>query len=150
MIKKNTIYIRKNEKQFLAALYEIQQKIKKVRIYIDGYNIKDYCEPKFNGDPFNPAIEENSQLEIRYNLKNIPLEKWGEIHCDWNQILLILNENYKDGKLRETELQTTLMNIRINHESFCISPNYYVYQEKVDFENYINDLAKRMNAVINK
>jgi hypothetical protein len=52
-----------------------------------------------------------------------------------------------DGGVQNIELHTTLMNITLNNKNFYIRPNYFK-DNKVKYKDYVDDVAKRMQAKI--
>lgn len=137
----NQIYLTENRPLFLKVLFDIQKEFKKIEFYIGAiHNIKEYYFKEHN----LPEIQDDSNFEIRYKLKRLPIEKWISVNTDWSQIILLLKTDHF------IELHTDTMIIEIKEDSsepLSVKNNFFIYGNQ-KFDDYIQDIAKRYNAVI--
>jgi|AntAceMinimDraft_18_1070375.scaffolds.fasta_scaffold117937_2 hypothetical protein len=144
---KNKIFLTDNLDLFLMALYKESKGFNKISFYRGLDSVKDYCFQDPNDACFLIKIDDDDNFEIRYRLRSFPSEDWGEIHFDLDQVLCLLVLYSLDGSVQNIELHTTLMNITLNNKIFYIRLNYFK-DNKVKYKDYVDDVAKRMQAKI--
>jgi len=132
----------------LTVFIILKKNIKKLFFIIDLHRIEEFSNPEIVNDPYGPKIEEDSNFEIRYILKNFPTQEYGSFCCNFCNILFVILLRENNGELRGVEIQTGSFTIIFENNSFKLTPNDY-WSFKT-YDSYIQEEIKRRNLEISE
>jgi len=138
---RDLIILPRNKDDFYSGLQYVENNFSKVFFTINLERIGDFLY-----GTNSIKVTDDSKFEIRYILRNFPIQKYGSFNCDFDNILFMIFLRNNDGSLRGAEFQTGSFTVILDNDSFEVMSNHY--WDSKTYDAYIQDIIKRRDLEV--